>query len=271
MKIQDIFLITDLDGTFIGAEHTIPQRNLDAVRRFQEKGGHFAIATGRSVESGQRYYQAADPNGLCVLLNGSVIYDFSTEKTVSVAPLPHTAVELVQRIYRDFPQSGVEVYTADHFYVIRSNTIVEKHLAHEGLTWELTSMDEVIARKDQWCKVLFASQTPEKLRMHDYVDGFEHPGIRFVETSEYFLEMLPDGVDKGSGLDAVIRKTRFERENVYAIGDYYNDVEMLRAAGFAVVPSNAPDDIKALADLVVGHCHDGAVADLIEYIEERAE
>ena len=58
-------------------------------------------------------------------------------------------------------------------------------------------------------------------------------------------------------------------ENVYAIGDYYNDTELLEAAGVSVVPENAPDDLKEQADLVVGHCYQGAVADLIEEIERR--
>lgn len=49
----------------------------------------------------------------------------------------------------------------------------------------------------------------------------------------------------------------FRMENVYAIGDYYNDTELLEAAGVSVVPENAPDDLKEQADLVVGHCYQG--------------
>ena len=45
--------------------------------------------------------------------------------------------------------------------------------------------------------------------------------------------------------------------------------ELLKAAGFAVTVAEAPQEIKALCDLVVGPCMDGAVADLIEYLEER--
>lgn len=73
MKLQDIFLVSDLDGTLIGANHTIPQRNIDAIRRFQEQGGRFAVATGRSVNSGERYCRQVQPKGLCVMLNGSIL------------------------------------------------------------------------------------------------------------------------------------------------------------------------------------------------------
>jgi len=54
-----------------------------------------------------------------------------------------------------------------------------------------------------------------------------------------------------------------------AIGDYYNDLEMLGLAGISAAPSDAPEDIKAAADLIVGPCAKGALADLVEHLEER--
>ena len=56
MKIADILLVSDLDGTLIGKDHQIPERNLEAIKRFKEKGGKFCVATGRSIESGRPYY-----------------------------------------------------------------------------------------------------------------------------------------------------------------------------------------------------------------------
>lgn len=95
--------------------------------------------------------------------------------------------------------------------------------------------------------------------------------VRFVTSSEYYLEMLPVGVDKGSALKDLVQLCGFSIEQVYAIGDYYNDVELLQAAGFAAMPCNAPEDLKKNADLVVCSCSDGAIADLIEYIERKVK
>lgn len=269
MKLRDVLLISDLDGTLIGRDHTVPQRNVEAVRRFQQKGGHFSIATGRSVDSGARYFSAAVPNELCVLLNGSVIYDFEAKKVTKAFFLPEEAKAYVRKISDRFPQAGIEIFTREGLFVLRQNEYVRTHLDYEHLPCVESRMADI--GNEGWCKVLCAADPAVKEEMHAFTDTFPHEGVRFVETSEFFLEMLPVHVDKGTGLLEVIRQTRFCRENVYAIGDYYNDVEMLREAGFAAVPDNAPDDIKALADLVVGHCHDGAVADLIEYLEKIAE
>ena len=57
-----------------------------------------------------------------------------------------------------------------------------------------------------------------------------------------------------------------EKEKTAAIGDYYNDWEMLKAVGFPACCGQAPDDMKAMSKLVTCHCNYGAVADLIEHI-----
>jgi len=268
LHIQDILLVTDLDGTLIGKDFIVPERNVAAVKRFKDKGGNFAIATGRAIDSGARYYSVAAPNAPCVLLNGSIIYDFNEKKVLMEYPLPLTAAGFLQKIIDRFPACGAEVYTQDDIFILKSNKYTEAHMAHEGLPCEECKITDV---HEKWDKTLFAADVDVKREMLEFTTTFAHEGVRFVSSSDYYFEMLPTNVDKGTGLTELIRLTGFARENVYAIGDYYNDCEMLQAAGFAAVPQNAPDDIKAMADLVVGHCYDGAVADLIEYIEQNVE
>jgi hydroxymethylpyrimidine pyrophosphatase-like HAD family hydrolase len=56
---------------------------------------------------------------------------------------------------------------------------------------------------------------------------------------------------------------------VYAIGDYYNDLQLLAVAGCSAAPKNAPQDIQDSVDYVCCDHHEGAVADYIRYIEQR--
>ena len=51
MELQDILLVSDIDGTLIDSQYQIPPRNREAIQRFMKKGGGFSIATGRSWES----------------------------------------------------------------------------------------------------------------------------------------------------------------------------------------------------------------------------
>ncbi|MCL2034037.1 MAG: HAD family hydrolase, partial [Oscillospiraceae bacterium] len=62
-----------------------------------------------------------------------------------------------------------------------------------------------------------------------------------------------------------------KRERIAAIGDYYNDLEMLEYAGVGATVEEALDEIKGACDFVAGKCEDGAVADFIEYLESMCE
>ncbi len=52
-----------------------------------------------------------------------------------------------------------------------------------------------------------------------------------------------------------------------AVGDYYNDVELLKAVPLLGRCGERPDEVKALADYVACHCDDGAVADVLRRLE----
>ena len=60
-----------------------------------------------------------------------------------------------------------------------------------------------------------------------------------------------------------------KKQNTAAIGDYFNDVDMLKAVTHPAACGQAPDEIKALAEYVACHCNKGAVADFINYLEKN--
>ena len=94
---RDILLVSDLDGTLIGDAFQVPERNQIALRRFQQEGGRFAIATGRALDSAARYAHLTSPNAPCIVLNGTMIYDFDHSKILWEHPLPPNAKEYVQK------------------------------------------------------------------------------------------------------------------------------------------------------------------------------
>ena len=262
---SNVLLISDLDGTLIGENFQIPQRNLDALKRFQEQGGQFAIATGRTIQSAQRYVSLTHPTAPCIILNGAAIYDYSCHKIVWDNPLLPVAKEYIRVLHEQFPTMGVEVCTEDMINIIQDNLYVQGHVNHENLKHVHCDLEHTQGR---WYKGFFAMDAELLPQVQEYAEKMPHPGVRFVSSSDNYLELLPDGVNKGKALLKLMELQNISVRNTYAIGDYYNDLEMLSAAGTGVVSANAPDDIKKAADLVVCHCKDGAVADLIEYLEK---
>ena len=97
----------------------------------------------------------------------------------------------------------------------------------------------------------------------------DYPQIRFLPTKGGFLEVLAKGVDKGTALLQLADALGVKHEDAFAVGDGYNDVEMLRAAARAFVPANGDSFALACADEVVRSNEEDAVAHVVELLTER--
>jgi hydroxymethylpyrimidine pyrophosphatase-like HAD family hydrolase len=81
------------------------------------------------------------------------------------------------------------------------------------------------------------------------------------------LELVVDQL--AAALQVLADMTGISPDRIMSIGDYYNDMAMLAVSAIGASPAGAPDDVKAVADVIVGSCEGGAVADFIEYLEDR--
>ena len=109
--------------------------------------------------------------------------------------------------------------------------------------------------------------SPERVAL---VQNFlrDYPEIAFLPTTGGFLEVLAKGVDKGMALLQLADALGVRYEDAYAVGDGYNDVEMLRAAAKAFVPANGDPYAMACADYVVRSNEEDAVAHVVEILTE---
>ena len=97
-------------------------------------------------------------------------------------------------------------------------------------------------------------------------------GLGLTETNYYigytaWLDLAPQGVSKASGLEMVCARLDVPRANVLAIGDGFNDLEMLEWAGRGVAMGQSPDPVRAVADAVTGSvADDGLATELLRYL-----
>lgn len=268
-KISDYIIISDVDGTLLPRNKPVPQRNIDALNRFVAKGGRFGIATGRSKELTEEFAKSLPVNAPCVLYNGGALYDYDKGEFLMQSFLPESAKGYLARIRKDLPWLSVMVITGGNYcHVVDDEipfaTFSEEQREHyrNARVEELTGL---------WYKVLF-SVTPEENKMlADYVKDIAFTDVRFVFSSDLLIEMLPVTSTKGFALQKLVELGHFPHESIVAIGDYYNDLEMIEFAAIGATTAEAPDDVKAAADFITGNCESGAVADLVEYLESLCD
>lgn len=266
---EKICIITDLDGTFLPKSKVPLPQDLAAVRRFEAAGGLFTIATGRTVQAAHRYPEELGLKSPMIVFNGAAIYDAAEEKLLFVQALPDEAREMTASILADNPHAGTEVLCTDETWVLNNTDFEKEHIRICGVTPKYGTADEV---EGTWVKVLFAMHPDDIPAFIRYIDERHFTNVSFIRSESKFYEMLPLGVSKGSALNAYRSLPGMEGFTFVAVGDFDNDIEMLRAADFAVCPQNAADSVKAVADLVLTRtCEEGAMEELIDHILNRGE
>ena len=78
MDFSDVLLTVDYDRTLTAPDSTIPERNLEAIRYFMERGGAFTVNTGRSVPMSRVFMDIVPVNAPLLLYNGSAAYNVRT-------------------------------------------------------------------------------------------------------------------------------------------------------------------------------------------------
>lgn len=269
-RLSDYMIISDIDGTLLDCDGKIPQRNIDAIRRFTEKGGRFGIATGRSRGLMREMTDPLTINAPCVLYNGGALYDYESDAMLMELFLPESAPQTVREIMRQAPETGVMVIRDDSYHQIKTElAFAGFYDPDEPETLKNRYLSELNRMPQPWYKVLFLVQEEESDAFLQLARSGHYPGVRFVATNSTLVEMLPEQSSKGFALQQLIDQKLLERENLVAIGDYYNDLEMIALAGLGVTLETSPEPLRAAADLVVGTCANGAVADLIEHLEKH--
>lgn len=256
-------VVSDIDGTLLNSHGEIPERNKTAVKAFVEAGGLFTISTGRSINAIRHILCQVDYNCPVIVLNGAGIYDYGKEEYVFSHLLSQRARQTLEIVLKKFPNIGVEVYDGRRVLVPVMNKTVRDQMIYEKLQCEEVALSDL---PEKWYKVIFAGEEKEVDEVSDYIASLGDREAEFVRSAYCFYEMLPRGCSKGSALLELAEMQGVKRECTAAIGDYYNDVEMLRTAGLSAAAGQAPPEVKAIADLQTSHCDLGSVADLLDYI-----
>ena len=266
---ENWFVVSDIDGTLNDKFRRPVHRNQEAIKKFTELGGNFTLASGRLQSSLERNYNRITANQPAVVLNGAGIYDYKKREMIWRNTIGEKGREFVKYISTEFDELfksvDIGVYFDDHVYVVKSGlfqkitTSVDKS-SHEYVK----SIDEV--PEDGWMKVIFWSNPFTIAKLNNLIKDMENPDANFMLSSIMTLEMLQKDTHKGVGIMRLADMLGIEKSHVAAIGDYYNDWDMLKTVGLPACAGQAPSAIHKICKFEACHCNQGCVADLLEYI-----
>lgn len=266
-KFEGVLLCTDLDGTLLSESGSVSKENKDAIEYFKSEGGKFTFVTGRPPMIIGDVYKQVEPNAPVGCFNGGGIYDFESRKFLWSVELPSEAIELVKYAVKEIPDMGVQLNTANRIIFTHENSATVWFRDMTNIPNDPCDIDEV---NETVIKILFChddSATHERLArllsLHPKSQMFD-----FIRSEERLYELLPKGISKGDLLVRLADILGIDRKKTIAVGDYNNDVSMIKAAGIGYAVANAIPQAKAVADRVTVSNEQHAIAEIIKDLEK---
>lgn len=269
---EGCLLACDVDGTLL-SEGVIPERNIEKIKYFLSEGGAFSLATGRTPSAVNPILRVLGEVSPSVMANGGVIYDFKNKKSLFSLKIPKADRFVLKDILDKFEGVAAEVHIGELVYGFNDNNESRDHEEFEEFGLERCSFDEM-CNMDFEKIIFFAPDEDSFKRVLEYSETL-NISSRFIKTSAFiggrkrnYIELVPKGVSKALTVKKLCEMLSVKEGCIFAMGDYYNDVEMLRAADVSAVPMETPEDIKEIATKTVGSVKNGAVADFIDYLSQ---
>jgi len=261
--------VSDIDGTLNNKLRRLPPRNLEAIRRFvKELGGNFTLASGRNVASLEKHYRRLPIAGTpAVVLNGAGIFDFESRKMLSFAAIDEKGMDFIGEICERFPALELLIHAADTVYLVRPvfGRIV---MWADNLSYQAVKSIREVPRGG-WGKVVLAGMSPLVQKARAFVEEQKDLPVLGIPSSVVSFELLAPGTHKGTAVLKLAEMLGIPQAHTAAIGDYFNDYDMLRSVAVPAVCAQAPPEMHKIAAYVSCHCNRGAVADFLAYLEEN--
>ncbi len=261
-KFDGYLFVSDMDATLLTDERKVSEKNRRAIEYFTENGGLFTVASGRMVDAVRAYLHMIPINAPAVLHNGAKLYDFAAEKTLYEKFIEEERKAVVCCVHDDVPGMGIEIYADEQVYVYRECIETSRFLATDyRVTYSLP--DEIWDKP--WTKVLYIAER-EELDRFEPVYRSNYDGGNVVRSGARYLDMVANGVSKGTGILRLAEPYGIDRKNIIAVGDNMNDIDMLKAAGISWAVENAEPEAKTVAKHIAPDNNSDAIAYIIENI-----
>lgn len=244
-------LVLDVDGTLLNSQKEISKQTLASLLKIQKMGIRIVLASGRSIYGLRDLISALElkqHGGYILSYNGGQVIDANNdevlfEKRIDPKMLPYLEKKAKKNGF------GIFTYYKDHLITPNPEN---KHIQDEAKLngMEIRTVDSLSEAVDfSPCKcVLVSDDEPALVGLKDHWRK-RLAGVLDVYRSEpFFLEVVPEFIDKGNTLAVLLEKLHVGAEEVMVIGDGRRDVPMIQMAGWGVAMGNAQDSVKVCAD-----------------------
>lgn len=261
-------IVSDLDETLLGLDGSISARNVEAIQKARKLGVRFVTATGRGYRSVRGTLDAIGLREMdqeyVISFNGGAVTENKGERLLRLEGIPFKKAE--ELFFRGLAHDVcIHVYTKDTVYVYGLNQDEKDHLNGRMEIQEFFTDHLDFLKGQEIVKVLY--ENTDCVYLNQIEDDLRPitQDIDVSYSSNRYIEFNRKGVNKGAGLLFLANLLGIRPEETIAVGDNYNDLSMIQAAGLGVGVQNTVPEMKPFCNVITNAtCDEGAIAEIIE-------
>jgi hypothetical protein len=279
----------DLDGTLLNSRGEVSDNTKRALKKAMDSGIEVVLASGRTIESIENIANELGTNNYLISGNGAAVYDIQNKEVIYSKFLSKEQVLKVANLCEE---------NSIHYNVYTETEIIAKNLSYNVLYYYKENLHKpenkrtyinVVPNILEYIKSLndanFLKITVcdedlkifngiiKKIKFLDKLDVLDVEymsrkkikcGTDEVLVEYYYTEITNENVNKWTAIEFLMEKLGIKAEEVIAIGDNFNDREMIENSGLGVVMGNSNPFMKICGDLIVTDNNSDGVCQAIE-------
>lgn len=249
--------MSDIDGTLVRDDKTLPQANIEAFQRLRAAGVQASLISARPPSGILRIAQALDLPGPLGAFNGGTIIDSSG----AIISAERLEPDVVRQVLTLLGAAGVGIWLFAHGRWYAQSTS-GPHTDHERQAADVEpTLASDFFRLDQVDKIVGISDDHDALaRLERLVAAAVGPHATVACSQPYYLDITAPSANKGDGIAAIAGAAGVALSETAAIGDMANDLPMFARAGLAIAMGQAPKTVRAAATYITASNEEAGVA-----------
>ncbi len=264
-------VILDIDGTISGEDNQVSPRLLDTIKAVQSLGVKVGIATGRMYRSAVRFHQTVGADVPLISYQGALIKDPARDEVVNHLPIgTDYALKLLEDLV-GYPDLVIHLYVDDQLYV---DTITPPSRVYAERSQvpivAVGCLKTFVQSQSPPTKLLALSDNTDRIKqlLTDFKERYRADELYLTRSQARYFEATNPRANKGTAVQFLAEELYgLKPEEVMAIGDNGNDIEMVKYSGIGVAMGNGAEELKLCADWIAPPIEaDGAAVALEKFI-----
>lgn len=259
-KLQDFkALLFDIDRTLTTTKYLLPEGVVTNLKQLAKSNFEIGICTGRGFPTVLNYILPHFPKNSLHILNGGGEISSTTGKVIHQEEI---SADLVAPIIDFVITENKKSFLSTHSYLYAADKYFENYQKHP---WKFSAKPMSQYQGDPVTLICVLDITEENV---DTIPGWQKLNVKFMTSNDGkpYVDITKKGTTKATALKIWSEKTGISLSQVIGFGDSLNDLEFLQAIGFGVAMKNADNQIKKIANRVIGHVDENGLSNYLTEI-----